>query len=472
MRERPPRATRDGRSTATRRLVQSFGADERAVSTAVGYVLALAITSLLISGLLLAGGAFLEDKREQVARDELAVLGGRVASGIADTDRLAGSSGGDALVYVRVSLPEESAGATYAINVTNATDPAALPEQPFRYHVALRATAIGVSQRIPVRTHHEMSTGSTIGDDIVVAYLDADGDGNREIVIRKAVSLPGPVEPVLLAQHEAVYVSDTTGMLSSLSDNGTVRTYDAPSVGIIGPKAVDFDGDGLREIPYVTTGSTLKLIDANNQTATLTSGGGLAKDNARLAVGRWQGSDLSVFYADDGGNRIYRIAPGEYPQLVVEDTNNGISSPVGAANIDSDAAAEFVYLGDSQQLRYLDDDGDLVKIPNGGAGQNYGPGIGDPADFDGDGEARIPYVDGSSNLRLIDAGGNAVTLVGGAAKAPVASVNVDGDAAMEIVYLDNDVLYYVDDVGGINTVKQLTTDAGSGVTASQGPGVS
>lgn len=472
--DRPSRsAGRDGASLG--RIARAFGADERAVSTAVGYVLALAITSLLISGLLLAGGTFIEQKREQVASDELTVLGGRVAGGVVDTDRLAGASDSDALVFVRVSLPDETTGVTYAITVTNETDPAARPEQPFRYNIVLRASSINVRERVPVRTHHEMITDSTIGGDIVVAYIDADSDGKREIVIRKALSIPGPAEPVMLAQHEAVYVSDATGNLSTVTANGTVTTYAADDVGIIGPKAVDFDGDGIREIPYVTTDSKLKLIDANNQTATLTSGDGFAKDNARLAVGRWHESDLSVFYANDGQNRVYRIAPGEKSQLVVEDTNSGISSPVGPADIDSDNATEFVYLGDSQQLRYLDDGGELVKIPNGGAGQSAGPGIGDPANFDGTGTERIPFVDGSNNLQLIDASGNPVQLASNVVKAPIASVDVDHDGALEIVFIEtgtNGQVHYVDDVGGNNTVKQLKTDNGSEVDAVEGPGVS
>jgi hypothetical protein len=62
--------------------------EDRAVSTTLGYVLALAISALLITGLITAGGNYVEDERDQVVRDQLSVIGQQVAADIERADRL------------------------------------------------------------------------------------------------------------------------------------------------------------------------------------------------------------------------------------------------------------------------------------------------------------------------------------------------------------------------------------------------
>ena len=79
-RRRPrDRPNRVGRPTEDRRerWRQRFAGDDRAVSTTLGYVLSLAIASILISGLMLATAGFVEGQREQVIRSELEVVGDR-----------------------------------------------------------------------------------------------------------------------------------------------------------------------------------------------------------------------------------------------------------------------------------------------------------------------------------------------------------------------------------------------------------
>ncbi|MFC7028484.1 hypothetical protein ACFQH8_15745 [Halomicroarcula sp. GCM10025710] len=62
--------------------------DDRAVSTALGYVLTLSIASLLVTGLIIAGSGFVEDRREQVVREELTVIGQQIGADLARADRL------------------------------------------------------------------------------------------------------------------------------------------------------------------------------------------------------------------------------------------------------------------------------------------------------------------------------------------------------------------------------------------------
>ena len=107
--------------------------DDRGVSTALGYVLTLAITTVLVSGLLIAVGGFVSDQNERVTRSELDVVGQRLAADVEAADRLveagSGDGGSNATVVVRSRLPETVAGRTYrvAINesrlVLSARDP-------------------------------------------------------------------------------------------------------------------------------------------------------------------------------------------------------------------------------------------------------------------------------------------------------------------------------------------------------------
>jgi len=89
--------------------------DDRGVSTVVGYVLVLGITSLLITGLLVATGGAVNDRRDSTARDALDVIGQRLASNLMAADRLA-ETGAETTV-VDVSLPSRTAGSGYAVTV-------------------------------------------------------------------------------------------------------------------------------------------------------------------------------------------------------------------------------------------------------------------------------------------------------------------------------------------------------------------
>lgn len=93
--------------------------DDRAVSTTLGYSLALVITTILISGLLVTGGGFVDTQTERVTRSELAVLAENVAGDVEAADRLSRAPGSDA-VAVRSDLPPDVANRPYYVSV-NAT---------------------------------------------------------------------------------------------------------------------------------------------------------------------------------------------------------------------------------------------------------------------------------------------------------------------------------------------------------------
>ncbi|WP_436900408.1 DUF7266 family protein [Halovenus halobia] len=87
----------------------------RALSTALGYVLTLSITVILVSGLILAGGSFVEDQREEVIRTELDIIGEQVATHVNAADRLNQSGMGESTVRIEQRFPARVVGSSYQI---------------------------------------------------------------------------------------------------------------------------------------------------------------------------------------------------------------------------------------------------------------------------------------------------------------------------------------------------------------------
>lgn len=95
--------------------------DDRGLSTALGYVLLLAVATLLVSGLLLATGAYVDGQSERTTREGLTISGQQAAGAIETADRLVRSTEADpATLVVEQRLPRRLAGSGYtiAVNVT------------------------------------------------------------------------------------------------------------------------------------------------------------------------------------------------------------------------------------------------------------------------------------------------------------------------------------------------------------------
>ncbi|MFC7155115.1 hypothetical protein ACFQPA_06550 [Halomarina halobia] len=95
--------------------------DDRATSVQIGYTLSLAITAVLISGVLITAGGVVDSRQEQTVRSELTVVGERIAADLMTADRLATAGGSE--VRVDVSLPARVAGASYRVTVDTSASP-------------------------------------------------------------------------------------------------------------------------------------------------------------------------------------------------------------------------------------------------------------------------------------------------------------------------------------------------------------
>jgi hypothetical protein len=137
-----------------------IGRDERAISTALGYVLTLAISSLLISGLMLAAGGFVESEREQVIRSELTVVGQTLIADTEGADRLAATIDGD--VRVKSTLPRRVGSSSYSITITDGGFGSRTRT------VALTADSVDVTVELELVTYTEVEKGTVDGGELVI----------------------------------------------------------------------------------------------------------------------------------------------------------------------------------------------------------------------------------------------------------------------------------------------------------------
>ncbi len=262
----------------------------------------------------------------------------------------------------------------------------------------------------------------------------------------------------------------------TFTDGGPLRTvhpgrdpvgYGVTGVNMVGPTRLDFDDDNRTEIPYVDDAGNLRLVNDTDDPWTIQTN---VVDEG-IGVGTFQGSAESVFYVDNDDKHLYRLNPGGTPEnLSTASSMSEASSVAGTADFDGDDRTELVFLGTSQTVRYIDDDGTLQGT-NGYSVGSASKAVGAPEDFDGDGIARMPFVDGSGNVALLSSDGTKTALIssGGASKTGVASADVDLDGDPEVVYVTtNGYLAYLNVDGTGDFVYNASSDR---IPADVGPGV-
>jgi len=143
--------------------------DDRGVSTVVGFVLTLGITSLLVIGLLVGTSGFVDGQRQGTIRDEMEVLGQQIAADIAAADRLV-RAGGDTVTIER-PLPNDVTGLSYRITIDGG--------QPV--NIILATSNPDISVEVTVRTVTDVPGTTTLnGGDVEVVYDESDD----ELVVR------------------------------------------------------------------------------------------------------------------------------------------------------------------------------------------------------------------------------------------------------------------------------------------------
>jgi len=144
---------------------------ERAVSPVVGYVLTLGISTLLMSGLLIAAGGFVDTQREQTTESELQVIGQQVSADIAAADRLHRTDGATDVV-IRRELPDSVVGSQYTVFVRSDND------GPTDVYLRLRTVRPEVTAEVGVTNETNVAESAAGGGEIEIRVT---GAGNLEV---------------------------------------------------------------------------------------------------------------------------------------------------------------------------------------------------------------------------------------------------------------------------------------------------
>lgn len=104
-----------------------FTADTRGAASQVVQVLTAGITALLISGLVLGAGTYLEGQQERATQEELNVVGERMATELSRVATLGEKLGTDRVSLV-VNHVQDIAGEQYLVELT--TDSSVCSQQP------------------------------------------------------------------------------------------------------------------------------------------------------------------------------------------------------------------------------------------------------------------------------------------------------------------------------------------------------
>ncbi|WP_135365819.1 DUF7266 family protein [Halosimplex halophilum] len=151
--------------------------DDRAVSTAISYVLIVSLALVLTTGLVLGTESLIQNEREDTARQQLEVVGQQLAGTVMTVDRFNETEAVPETAAVTRQFPDRVAGSQYRIGVI-ADDP-----DDGRYTLYLAAADLNVNVTVPVRQVDTGLRSTRInGGTVRVEYVHT----GQEVVIRHA----------------------------------------------------------------------------------------------------------------------------------------------------------------------------------------------------------------------------------------------------------------------------------------------
>ena len=139
--------------------------DERAVSITLNYVLAIAISAVLVTGLLIAGGNFVGDQQESVVRNELSVVGQRLAADLERVDRMVAAGDDVDAARINRALPTAAVGERYDIELDASPEP----------ELVLTADGADVSVSVTISNRTPLADSSVGSGSVAVVYDQPSG---------------------------------------------------------------------------------------------------------------------------------------------------------------------------------------------------------------------------------------------------------------------------------------------------------
>lgn len=153
----------------------------RAASVTVSHVLTIAITTVLVSTLLVGSADLLADQRERAVREELNAVGQRVSLELSRTGTLA-ATGTDGSASLSVAHPPSVVDAGYTIRLTDDPEQCSAAPPPC---LVLSTTDPAVTVTVPVRV------GGPDGPALSATDSEVTGGRFRIVVGGGSVTLEG-----------------------------------------------------------------------------------------------------------------------------------------------------------------------------------------------------------------------------------------------------------------------------------------
>ena len=141
------------------------GDHDRAVSVAITHALTVAITAVLISGLLIGAGQLLDEQEDRAATEQFSEIGGDLLSHINSLDRLNGT-GNEVNVTVEPNYPGQVVGNPYQINITD--DDSSYPFDT-EYALVITSDVLDQPRQYPLNTTADLDeTARVQGGEVLI----------------------------------------------------------------------------------------------------------------------------------------------------------------------------------------------------------------------------------------------------------------------------------------------------------------
>jgi hypothetical protein len=299
--------------------------DDRGVNTTVAHALTLAITAILIVGLITAATSFFQTEREQVAREELQTIGNRLASETMQVSRLDTPGGGTTIIS---DHPDFVAGVRYQAEILTGSD---CQSNDITTHtcIQLETSSLDVAVEIPIQNESGVTIESLGGGKFEVQTLNTGGpvrtasaDRISEFDLGSQVGVGAGVRRIssfsLTSPGNQPPVASFT-ITPATPDAGTEVTFDASASrdpdGTIQEYRWDFDDDGTFE-NVTATPMFNRTLSGGEHTVTLEVWDGAAKSNFTRSIdiaGLTYLDDLDTFSGDDTATLSFR---NDYSQTI------------------------------------------------------------------------------------------------------------------------------------------------------------
>jgi hypothetical protein len=149
--------------------------DDRAVSIAVTHALTLAITTLLISGLLIGAGNVLSAQEKRVAQSQFDEIGGDLIAQLNSLDRL-NETGDNVTVVVEPQYPNRVAGQTWNIRLIDNSSSEVYDDEPVASVLQIESPHHDRKIEYPLNNETAVEYGAPDNSHSPVLSLCSDGE--------------------------------------------------------------------------------------------------------------------------------------------------------------------------------------------------------------------------------------------------------------------------------------------------------